>query len=190
MKIILVYLRVCITQYTFSNQWHNAKKKCFVFVQIEKSRWVWPMKLCEVCFCKVLCHLSAVQLKAVSPHQRFQKKDYILAAVLQHFLVENKYHNIKYLNIWNLVWWIATFWSLPMKNAYPLQLYVYEIKLPVGSIYNCNINTWIIDDNFAEDIFLSNAICMPRGTNQMKSCWTVMDLINLISSSFQPISKP
>lgn len=63
---------------------------------------------------------------------------------------------------------MATFWSLPMKNTYPLQVYVYEIKIPVGSIYNCNINTWIIDDNFAEDIFLSNPICLPRGTNQME----------------------
>lgn len=55
-----------------------------------------------------------------------------------------------------------------MKSVYPLQIYIYEIKLPVGSIYNCNINMGMIDDNFAEDTFLSNPICMPRGTNQME----------------------
>lgn len=117
------------------------------------------------------CHLSTLQWKAVSPHQRFQKKDYILAVVLQHFLAESRCHNIKYLNLWNLVWWMATFWSLPMKQVYPLQFYVYEIKLPIGgvhSINNCNVNMWIIDNNFLEDIFLSNPICMPRVTNQME----------------------
>lgn len=122
-------------------------KKSVVFVQIENSRWGWPMQLCKICFYKVFCHLSALQWKTVSPHERVQKKDYILAVVLQHFLGERKCHIIKYLNTWNLVWWMATFLSFPLKNVHPWQVYVYEINLPIKgvcSICNCNkhVNYW------------------------------------------------
>lgn len=100
----MVYLRVCITQYTFFNQWHNAKKtpnhKVFCFCRDRELKASDPWNFLRSVSIKCFVTSLPCNWKLLVPIRDSRKKTTFLLWL--YFLAESKchikYQVFKYLN--------------------------------------------------------------------------------------------